>query len=170
MRGITAAFVAFVASTAALPAAAQDVQPLGTFQDWEAYSYTEDSNQVCYMVSEPQKERGDYAKRGDTYVMITHRPAKNAENVVSVIAGYSYKDGSEVAVDIGGHDYTLFTHEDSGWAADPQTDKALVRAMRRGLKMVVKGRSTRGTLTTDTYSLRGFTAAHKAINKACNVD
>ena len=33
--------------------------------------------------------------------------------------------------------------------------------------MVVKGISSAGTKTTDTYSLKGFTAAHAAINSAC---
>jgi hypothetical protein len=33
--------------------------------------------------------------------------------------------------------------------------------------MVIKGTSSRGTLTTDTYSLAGFTAAYNAIEQAC---
>ncbi len=45
----------------------------------------------------------------------------------------------------------------------------MVQAMRRGRKMVVRGLSTRGTKTVDTYQLAGFTAAHKAIGKACGV-
>ena len=42
-------------------------------------------------------------------------------------------------------------------------------AMKGGKAMVVKGTSSRGTLTTDTYSLAGFTAAYAAIGKACKV-
>ena len=41
--------------------------------------------------------------------------------------------------------------------------------MKRGRKMVVKGKSSRGTATTDTYSLTGFSAAYKAIGEACGV-
>jgi hypothetical protein len=33
--------------------------------------------------------------------------------------------------------------------------------------MVVRGRSKRGTKTKDTYSLKGFTAGMKIIDKAC---
>jgi hypothetical protein len=33
--------------------------------------------------------------------------------------------------------------------------------------MIIKGISSRGTKTTDTYSLRGVSAAWKAINIAC---
>ena len=43
----------------------------------------------------------------------------------------------------------------------------LVRAMKSGNRMVVYGTSSRGTKTTDTYSLSGFTAMKKRIDKAC---
>ena len=61
----------------------------------------------------------------------------------------------------------LFTQDDAAWAADKETDQELVQAMIRGHSMVVKGTSSRGTATTDSYSLLGFTKAHKAINTAC---
>ena len=34
-------------------------------------------------------------------------------------------------------------------------------------RMVVKGTSARNNPTTDSYSLKGVTAAHRAMNKAC---
>jgi hypothetical protein len=40
--------------------------------------------------------------------------------------------------------------------------------MRAGSRLVAKGTSNRDTLTTDTYSLTGFSAAYNAINKACD--
>ncbi|MGZ8996253.1 MAG: invasion associated locus B family protein [Rhodospirillales bacterium] len=43
----------------------------------------------------------------------------------------------------------------------------MLDAMRAGRQMVVKGTSTRGTLTTDTYSLNGFSTALQSIDKAC---
>jgi hypothetical protein len=42
-------------------------------------------------------------------------------------------------------------------------------AMRDGKQMVVKGVSSRGTKTTDTYSLAGVSQAYDAINEACGV-
>ena len=42
-----------------------------------------------------------------------------------------------------------------------------VEAMKRGTEMVVRGISSRGTRTTDTYSLSGVTAAMNEIDKAC---
>ena len=102
-------------------------------------------------------------------MLITHRPADKTRDVVSVVAGYSYKADSDVRVDIDGKNHTLFTHGERAWARDSATDRRLVDAMRSGRKMVVRGTSERGTATTDTYSLSGFTAAHQAITKACGL-
>ena len=151
------------------PAAAQDSRLVDTFGSWSAFVRTEAGKKVCYMGSVPEKEKGKYERRGDTFVLVTHRPAEKRFGVVSVEAGYTYKEGSEVTVLIGGQGYSMFTSGAVAWARDAKTDRALVAAMKRGLEMVVKGTSSRSTLTEDAYSLAGFTAAHAAIAKACGV-
>jgi invasion protein IalB len=151
-------------------AQAQDIKSLGQFEDWRAFTFQEDGNKVCYMASQPQKEEGDYTQRGEVYAMVTHRPAQGTQNVVSFVIGYPFKEDSRVNVSIDGKGFTLFTHKDTAWAPDKETDRALVQAMRAGRTMIVKGVSTRDTETTDTYSLLGFTAAHNTIDKACNVN
>jgi hypothetical protein len=39
--------------------------------------------------------------------------------------------------------------------------------MKRGNKMTIIGTSSRGTKTTDTYSLAGFTKTKAVIDKTC---
>ena len=148
------------------PASAQSVQELGVFQDWGAYTFKEGGQTVCFMSATPQSAKGNYTRRGDVSTMVTHRPSRGSRDVVSVVAGYTYKQGSTVELDVDGQDFALYTNEGNAWA-DDQTDKSLVRAMKAGVEMVIKGTSSRGTLTTDSYSLRGFTAAYDAISKAC---
>jgi hypothetical protein len=46
-------------------------------------------------------------------------------------------------------------------------EPGFVAALKKGSKLVVHGTSSRGTKTTDTYSLSGVTAAMDAIDKAC---
>ena len=150
--------------------AAQEGGFIATFDNWSAFAEKEGGKPLCYTASLPKKSEGDYTKRGDTYVMVTHRPAEKAVSVFSVRAGYTYQEGSEVDVTIGGQTFTLFTDGRYAWAEDEDTDRAINVAMKAGKNMVVKGTSTRGTLTTDTYSLIGFTAAHGAIDKACSVE
>ncbi|MGB0681770.1 MAG: invasion associated locus B family protein [Magnetovibrionaceae bacterium] len=156
-----------VLSLGSQAAHAQATKPLGKSGAWEALTYTENGSPVCYMGAVPDKAKGNYTRRGDTFVLITHRPGDRTFDVFSVEAGYSYKDGSEVTVSIGGQTFKLFTQGGNAFAYDDKADTALVRAMKRGSTMVIKGQSSRGTLTTDTYSLKGFTASHGKIDKAC---
>lgn len=148
-------------------ALAQDVSFIATHRDWHAFQYTEDGERVCYVASKPTSEEGDYSVRGDVYVLVTHRPGENSRNVVSFITGYTYQDGSDVEVTISNNSFELFTHEDTAWARDSATDERLVEAMKAGANMVVQGTSSRGTVTTDTYSLLGFTASMSEIDEAC---
>jgi hypothetical protein len=149
--------------------AAQDSRLIGIFGNWSAFVRTEAGKKVCYMGSVPDKETGEYERRGGTFVLVTHRPSERRFDVVSVEAGYTYKEGTEVTVLIGGQGYPMFISGAVAWARDAKADRAMVGAMKRGLEMVVRGTSSRSTLTEDTYLLSGFTAAHAAIAKACGV-
>ncbi|MDD9876964.1 MAG: invasion associated locus B family protein [Magnetovibrio sp.] len=169
LQHISAAVVlAAVSLATAGPATAAETL-ISKHGDWEAFSDTEKGKPVCYMGSEPTKARGKYKARGRTFLLITHRPAEKSTNVISFRAGYTFKKGSQVQLTIGKTTFKLFT--DGGWAFTPDrdADNDLVKAMIRGATMTVKGTSSRGTLTTDTYSLKGFTAAYRAIGKACKV-
>lgn len=156
--------------TAAGSAAAADPRLLGTFKDWNAFAFEEKGAKVCYISSQPKKKEPAGAKRGDVYVLVTHRPAEKTLDVVSFIAGYPFKKESETVLDVGGKSFKLFTDGETAWARDSDTDKAITAAIRDTSKpMTVKGISGRGTKTTDTYSLDGATQAYDAINQACNV-
>ena len=161
--------VVVLMTAAAQPAHAQAIERLGEFKDWSAYRLNENGNDTCYMASQPKSDKGDYTKRGDIYAMVTHRPAEDRRDEVSIIAGYNYKQESSVEVKIGSKNFELFTQAGGAWAPDSQADQKIVKAMIRGRTMVVKGVSSRGTKTTDTYSLSGFTKAYQTITKACKL-
>ncbi|MDX2142753.1 MAG: invasion associated locus B family protein [Rhodospirillaceae bacterium] len=150
-------------------ASAQEVKVISTHGKWTAYSFQEDGQAVCYMAAKPIKSEGAYKARGEVLLMVTHRPAEKANDVLSLVAGYAYKQDTDATVQVGSRKFDLFTFNDRAWARDGATDKALVAAMTKGKSMTVRGSSSRGTLTTDTFSLQGFTAAYKAIGTACNV-
>ena len=147
--------------------AAQEANFLGEFEEWEAFKEFNGGKPVCYMGTKPIKAIGKYKKRGDNYVLVTHRPAEKSFGVVSVRAGYKFKKASEAIVSIGIHNFNLFTDGGHAFAFENKDDFALIMAMKKGTNMIIKGTSSRGTKTTDTYSLKGVTAAWKAINKAC---
>ena len=143
---------------------------INNFDDWSAFVVNEKGAKVCYAGSAPKAQEGDYTKRGKTYVLVTQRPAEKRVDEVSVTAGYVYKENAKVTIDVDGTEFELFTDGENAWAWDKTRDRQIVDIMKKGLKMVVKGTSSRGTETTDTYSLKGFTAAMSAVNEACGID
>lgn len=148
-------------------AQASEPRLIGTFGDWSAYTFMENGNKVCYMASQPKTDVGNYTRRGDIFALITHRPAEKTRDVFSYIAGYPYKAGSEVVITSNGRTFKLFTQDETAWTPDAESDRALARAIREGSKMVVKGTSKRGTLTTDTYGLSGSSKAYSKISQEC---
>jgi len=161
--------VVVTALLVAAPAAAQDVKVITTSGQWTAYVYQEDGKNVCYIAAKPVKSEGNYRSRGEVLAMVTHRPAENALDVVSVVAGYQFQQDSDATLQVGTRRFAFFTVGERGWARDTATDKAVVQAMMKGASMTVRGTSSRGTPTIDTYSLQGFTAAYKAIGDTCGV-
>ncbi len=140
---------------------------IGSKKAWDAYTYTENGNKICYMVSKPTRSRPAKVRRGDIYFMVTHRPAEGVRDEVSIFIGYPYKVGAPADVRIGSQSYVLVTEGENAWAPDRAADARLVKMMIRGTIMDVRGQSARGTKTTDRFSLLGFTAAHRLIDQAC---
>lgn len=167
-KSVLSVLVLFVMVASAVEAAAAD-KVLGRYGDWGAQTFTEGKNTGCSMWSQPTKDQGKYKQRGAIYAYVTHRPWDKRLNEVSISAGYTYKKDSTVQVRIGSEKFSMFTDGDTAWSRTSKDDKKLVDAMRRGSAMVVVGVSSKGTQTTDTYSLNGFTKAYEAIGKACKV-
>ncbi|MBE6449425.1 MAG: hypothetical protein E7013_01835 [Alphaproteobacteria bacterium] len=148
--------------------AAENRTLLGTYGDWSAYKMKENGANLCYMASVPQKSAGKYKRRGEIFLIVAHRPKEKSFNVVSLTAGYNYKKGSVATIQIDKKEkIELFTHEDTAWAPKTDIDNQLYRMMKAGNKAVIVGKSSLGNTTTDTFSLKGFTKAANAIDKAC---
>jgi hypothetical protein len=152
-----------------LTASAGQPRLVSSYESWAAYVFTEEGKKVCYMASKPEGAHGDYSKRGEIFALLTHRPAEGTKNVFSYIAGYTYKPGSDASVDIDGEKFVLFTQEDTAWAPDAETDEKIARAIQGGTKMTVRGTSSRGTSTTDSFTLRGSGKAYERISAECRM-
>lgn len=164
-------FTAAMMAVGATSAAAQTGELIGQTGEWKSYRTGSGENSVCFITSTPIKLEGKYDRnnRGETRVFVTHH-GRDSENrgVVSSVAGYRFEEGRDVIFSIDGKTYNLFSVDTRAWATKPEQDRALVKSMKRGSKLKITGISSRGNKTVDTYSLKGFTAAMKKIDKACS--
>ena len=146
----------------------EKMEILGTYDNWTAYVFNDDGGKICYITTEPSKSVGKYKQRGDVFLYVTHHPADKKYDVVDVVTGYTYKKGSKPTISIDKNkEITLVPVAATAWAKDAATDTLLVSQMKKGTTAVLKGTSVRGTLTTDTFSLKGFSKAYRDIQKAC---
>ena len=168
------AALSFLAEAAvpALAAAAPAPAPkqLGEFHGWTAYTMADGKGEICYVVGAPKSQEPAKVKR-DAHLLVTHRPADKAFNVVSVEPGpnFAFAKGADVTVAIDKQSFDFFTASDTAWSRDSDTDKAVVTAMSKGKELTVKAKPVKGAEVSDIYALIGFGEALGAIDKACKV-
>jgi len=160
-----------MAAMAGSPAVAQDsTNRVAAETDWSVF--VETSPRECWAVSAPKETvntrdgRVVSVRRGQILLFVTYRGGAEAPEV-SFTGGYPFADGSTVDVTIGTDTFNLFTEGEWAWPATPEADAALLASMRRGAEAVFVARSTRGTQTSDTFSLFGFTAATEEAARRC---
>jgi invasion protein IalB len=156
-----------VALLAPLAAAAQQPpQPrlIGEFQDWTAAVLGSGAQQICYAFTRPQgTSQGAPANRGVVMLTVTHRP--EGRDQVALRAGYRYPANAAVEVTVGTQTLAFFTAGSDAFARDAA---AAIAAFRRGITATAVGPApTGGGRVTDSFSLRGFTAAYGAISREC---
>ena len=143
---------------------------LAKFNDWTAFAEGEGKNLACMAVSKPKKSEGDYTKRGDIFAIVTHLPGQKKWNEFSVVAGYNYKTNSNPDIFIDQKKFQLFTSGSRAWSFSPSDDEKIIKFLKKSIKMKVVGTSSRGTITSDTFSLMGFSKAYQKISEACKKD
>ena len=146
-------------------AAAQNGVQIANFQYWDVHVLTSAQGRVCFVASRPSDARTDPPGRARSEVLFM---VTIGTNETYAQMGYPLAPDSEVLVTVdGGEAFTMFVNGEGAWLPSRVEDDLLVAAMRRGTEMVVRGRSARGTNTTDTYSLRGITAALERAAREC---
>ena len=121
----------------------------------------------CYIGSLPfESDLPDSKKRGENYILV-YKIIGSDENIVQVEAGYNYNLEKNITVKIDNTSFNFYSTKDSSETAWTDNDEKVVYAMKKGLKLVLSGESSRGTITNDIYTLKGFTTAINKLNKDC---
>lgn len=169
MRGALVAVLALNLSGA--PVLAQDsTNRVAAATDWSVF-VEETPEKSCWSVSQPKETvntrdgKPATVTRGKILLYVSYFPASKGE--VSFAGGYPFAPGSTVELDVGGTKFELFTQNETAWAGSAEDDAKIIAALKAGASAVVSGRSARGTITKDTFSLLGFTAAIEEAATRC---
>jgi hypothetical protein len=93
--------------------------------------------------------------------------ASPMKHEVSVIIGYPFKAESDATAEIGSTKFAMYTQNDGAWIKNVAEEARMIDAMRKGADLTVKGTSGRGTVSTDTYSLKGLAQAIVRVDQEC---
>lgn len=177
---IRAAFLVSVLALALAPAASAQAQQqpksVGVFDAWSAWEFGDGAAKVCYLTGVPatSQTKPPGARRGDIRLTVSHRPATKARDEISFQAGYPLKSDRPVTAIVDKTKTFELSRRAASqvemiWTKDPDTDKAMIAALKTGKELVVNGTSQRGTATIDNFKLDGFAKALEAANRACGL-
>lgn len=167
--GIAGALLAMVASGAT--AQEESTNQVAAKTAWSVF---EDADpKECWAVSSPTETvntkdgRVVAVRRGDILLMTFFRPGAGVQGQITFTGGYPFAGGSTVNINIGGSEFEMFTEGEWAWPASAADDAKIIAAMKRGADAVLTARSSRGTITKDTFSLLGYTAALEEAENRC---
>lgn len=176
---IRAVFLLSAIALAVAPVAraqAQQPKSVGVFDGWSAWEFGDGATKVCYLTGIPasSQTKPAGARRGDIRLTVSHRPATKARDEISFQAGYPIKSDKPVSAVVDKTKTFELSRRAANqgemiWTKDPDTDKAMIAALKSGKELVVSGISQRGTTTTDNFKLDGFGKALEAANRACGL-
>ena len=159
--------VCLIGALLATPALAQEVKLLDKFKDWSAYAASGPAK-VCFAVAKPTESNPKKIKRGPVLFYISRWPAENVTSEISVKMGYPFAEGAKVTATIGTAKFDLFTKDEGAFVEKPEMESKILEAMKGGNSMKIEGKSSRGTATSDVYSLNGLSDALDRAAKECS--
>jgi predicted extracellular nuclease len=102
------------------------------------------------------------------YMFVSTRPSENVKDEVSMlVTGYALKSNTEASVSVGSSSFAMYTQNDGAWVKNAAEESQLIEAMRKGQDVVIKAVTSRGTKTTDTFSLKGISQALERVAQEC---
>ena len=148
--------------------AEEELKSLGKFKDWQSFVLLKEGVKTCFAQSIPVVKAPKKFKRDDSRLFVSFRPAENINNEISVTNGYEFKLKAPVSAKSGKKSYELFSEGRFAWLVNNGDEKKLISTMKKASRLMIIGNSTKGTQTTDHYSMMGFTKAYNSAKKSCS--
>lgn len=154
------------------PAMVAQATLLGQFGEWGAYTAMPGGKKICFALAKPASSQDVPAHRRTAanvvYLFISSRPADKVKDEVSVlVTGYEFKPALDASLAVGAASFPLYTQRDGAWVKNAPDEPRLVEAFRKGADAVLKAETSKGTKTTDTFSLKGLTQALDRVGQEC---
>jgi hypothetical protein len=135
---------------------------IGKFDDWTAATHQEAGQLVCYAFTRAQSSIPTLAGRGQVILTVTQRVS--GRDALAMEAGFPFAPNATVTVQADQTGLEFYTAQRAAFA---RNGRAAVAALSGAGRAIARSPGPREAKVTDTFSLKGFSAAYAAISKAC---
>lgn len=144
----------------ATPSSARDA--LGVYEGWGAFRDTLPLR--CFAIAEPARNaKGDWRP----FASVGHWPVQRIRGQVHIRMSREKRADAPVVLSIDDRRFPMVAGGADAWALNPQTDAAIIAAMRSGRSMSIATVSKEGRGFADTYVLKGAATAIDAAALGC---
>ena len=167
--------LAAVLLTMLLPISSQaETARVAAMEDWAVFRSENPSE--CWAASNPTTSEvyrdGKIVsvRRGLIQLFTTYKPSKGISGQISFTGGYSLAPGKKLSVQVGLKSFKLNTNGGEwAWPLNKSVDAKIRSAFQEGQSVTITAQSQKGTVTKDSFSLMGFTAANREAARQCGL-
>lgn len=165
-RFVAVATAAVLGTVAFGSSGAEAAQRLSRHTDWSVYVMTGDQGRVCYAMTEPLDKAPNNLDHGEVALLVATWASGQAREQVMFHVGYPMRLSGPTRARVGSDRFKMFADGQDAFVVDAD-ERPLVRAMKAGATMRVEAFSQRDNATAYEFSLKGVTAALRAVDQAC---
>ena len=145
----------------------EEVKKMGSHKDWDTYVINSETTKVCFAQSKPVLQAPKSNPR-DARLFVSFRPGEKIANEISATAGYEFNNKNSITAKSGKSKFKFdIAQERFAWIADSKIENKMIKAMKKGSRIMITGYNQKGSQTIDHYSLLGFTKAYNATKANC---
>ena len=146
---------------------AEELKKIGKFKDWETLVLNKDNELTCFAQTKPILQSPKANKR-EARLFVSFRPNDKITDEISTTSGYEFNSQNSILAKSGKKKYKFdITQDGFAWISSNKVEKKMIKAMKKGSRIMVTGYNKSGSQTIDHYSLLGFTKAYNTAKKSC---
>tara|TARA_Y100001970_G_scaffold84183_1_gene106284 strand:+ start:71 stop:583 length:513 start_codon:yes stop_codon:yes gene_type:complete len=146
---------------------AEELKKIGKSKDWETLVLIKDDGLTCFAQTKPLLQSPKADKR-EARLFVSFRPSDKVADEISTTSGYEFNSQNSILAKSGKKKYKFDIVQDSfAWISSNKVEKKMIKAMKKGSRIMITAYNKSGSQTIDHYSLLGFTKAYNIAKKSC---
>ena len=147
---------------------AEELKKIGKSKDWETLVLIKDDGLTCFAQTKPLLQSPKADKR-EARLFVSFRPNDKVADEISTTSGYEFNSQNSILATSGKKKYKFDIAQDGfAWISSNKVEKKMIKAMKKGSRIMITAYNKSGSQTIDHYSLLGFTKAYSTAKKSCS--